>query len=701
MTPKRTNIISQLDKDQLDTLHYIYDYYSKLGMNHQDIAGIAANIFKESSFRHNSKDSSGYHGYVQMSPDMQQAVINTYGNLNPDTQLQFVYDQITGNSKVKGYTNGAGYQYGKYKTGGDAAEAFRSTFERNKAGRQQSRIDYGNQFYDYFNQRSLKQKVGQQPKPIVLQPVSTAVRQPVPAEQTRHTWTGAENESPYVTGKPVIKLQPRIQLPSLVEMMEDSEWEPPFPQLKPMYKDGKLPYFKDGTRYLWDDQKGGWDRITDSDVANAMAQWAFTPTTTRTKFDYENTPNPIRPLSKNAEVKPDNTLWTRQQVEKANNTRTWRSDAADMFHAMGEGAMLASTFAAPEIESLVYPAYQAAKETALAALRSNTPVMQYMRYPVGKIIYGMDAQFPTLYRKIKSMPTEPVDGTVQISNPGNRFVFTNTREESPIITNFTYDAPVRKHANGNWDSGFTLAMPGRKTLLGKNVISTEPSDLFTYGDNIKVPLKDLTLISGNQDEIALANQYGYKTVTSPKLQQLYQEGNSPGIQFATKSGHKLNLRKQELSAYAKEVENTTRQLFRSPTKNNVDFMNFVLQPKVRGAVYDPNMLDYLINNNIGTFGDRIGNAELRSYLLDPDRWRNIIYDPATHAEAQFRDQMGIGLKKGYKDGKSPIHIKPANRGKLTRLKKRTGKSEAELYRTGGPSVRKMITFARNARKWKH
>lgn len=210
-------------------------------MSHQDIAGIAANIFKESSFRHNSKDSSGYHGYVQMSPDMQQAVINTYGNLNPDTQLQFVYDQITGNSKVKGYTNGAGYQYGKYKTGGDAAEAFRSTFERNKAGRQQSRIDYGNQFYDYFNQRSLKQKVGQQPKPIVLQPVSTAVRQPVPAEQTRHTWTGAENESPYVTGKPVIKLQPRIQLPSLVEMMEDSEWMPPFPQLKPMYKDGKVP----------------------------------------------------------------------------------------------------------------------------------------------------------------------------------------------------------------------------------------------------------------------------------------------------------------------------------------------------------------------------------------------------------------------------------------------------------------------------
>lgn len=48
-----------------------------------------------------------------------------------------------------------------------------------------------------------------------------------------------------------------------------------------------------------------------------------------------------------------------------------------------------------------------------------------------------------------------------------------------------------------------------------------------------------------------------------------------------------------------------------------------------------------------------------------------------------------------------IYIKPSHRGRLTELKKRTGKTEAELYRTGSPAVRKMITFARSARKWKH
>lgn len=50
----------------------------------------------------------------------------------------------------------------------------------------------------------------------------------------------------------------------------------------------------------------------------------------------------------------------------------------------------------------------------------------------------------------------------------------------------------------------------------------------------------------------------------------------------------------------------------------------------------------------------------------------------------------------FSDGGS-IHIK--HPGRLTRLKERTGKTEAELWAEGKPEVRKMITFARNARAW--
>lgn len=50
---------------------------------------------------------------------------------------------------------------------------------------------------------------------------------------------------------------------------------------------------------------------------------------------------------------------------------------------------------------------------------------------------------------------------------------------------------------------------------------------------------------------------------------------------------------------------------------------------------------------------------------------------------------------------SDIHIKPSHRGRLTELKARTGKSEAELYNDGNPAHKKMVVFARNARKWNH
>ena len=48
-----------------------------------------------------------------------------------------------------------------------------------------------------------------------------------------------------------------------------------------------------------------------------------------------------------------------------------------------------------------------------------------------------------------------------------------------------------------------------------------------------------------------------------------------------------------------------------------------------------------------------------------------------------------------------IHIKSSHRGRLTELKKRTGKTESELYNDGNPAHKKMVVFARNARKWKH
>lgn len=73
---------------------------------------------------------------------------------------------------------------------------------------------------------------------------------------------------------------------------------------------------------------------------------------------------------------------------------------------------------------------------------------------------------------------------------------------------------------------------------------------------------------------------------------------------------------------------------------------------------------------------------------------------ANYISQTYNYKQGGILKRVVK-AESGIHIKPENEGKLTRLKQTTGKTEAELWQEGNHSVKKMITFARNARKWNH
>ena len=83
------------------------------------------------------------------------------------------------------------------------------------------------------------------------------------------------------------------------------------------------------------------------------------------------------------------------------------------------------------------------------------------------------------------------------------------------------------------------------------------------------------------------------------------------------------------------------------------------------------------------------NLQVAATNLQADQASNIMNNYAAYG----------GQFNSFKDG--GIYIKPSHRGRLTDLKKRTGKTEAELYNDGNPAHKKMVTFARNARKWKH
>ena len=61
------------------------------------------------------------------------------------------------------------------------------------------------------------------------------------------------------------------------------------------------------------------------------------------------------------------------------------------------------------------------------------------------------------------------------------------------------------------------------------------------------------------------------------------------------------------------------------------------------------------------------------------------------------------VRKGYNEFAKggDIYIKPANRGKFTALKERTGHSATWFKEHGTPAQKKMAVFELNARKWKH
>ena len=123
-----------------------------------------------------------------------------------------------------------------------------------------------------------------------------------------------------------------------------------YSDILPGYRDGKPK--GDGMKYSWDDQTQSWDRYTGDTMGDTFADFVVTPrggahkkdtepvqivTTEQQQYSQRNKPT----------VSRDDNLYTRQQVEKANNTRTWRSDVADAMKYVQYGADAASLLYTP------------------------------------------------------------------------------------------------------------------------------------------------------------------------------------------------------------------------------------------------------------------------------------------------------------------------------------------------------------------
>lgn len=681
------SIIDQLDQDQLDTLHYIHNYFSDRGMGLADISGIMANIFKESSFRDSAKDSAGYHGYVQMSPDMQTAVMNAYGNLDRDTQLQFILDQITGNSKVKGYTNGFGYKYGQYKTGGDAAEAFRSTFERNKAGRQQSRIDYGNQFYDYLSnltaQTALQKQVGEQPMPIVEKPDAVIVRKTIPKSKTRARWTGAENVSPYLTNKPILKLKKEIKFPTAAEMHKESQWKAPM-----QLKDGKLPVYKSGKigHNVSHAEMNNDGTFTD-DYTKLFEDMYVTPQKTdlkRGSYTLNNFPYYLQ----------HRTDWMKPFMSSGTNEKGLEQPVIDPFLIALTGGRISGDLIGDAIglgaEKAILHAATAAARSASKTKMGKRAVETVMR----------TSSHPTPFDKIKNgIKTFDKDRTNAVLNyifTGKRngsFGYYNSFAEDPSLayTGFVSDK-LKKTANDLDEANIMLHNP--ESEYGDAI------DAYLYNKQIDpiygFDLKSIGYDFGPHDQYIMQN---YKKVSK----------NIPVYQSPVQT---LEIKIPDQQAYkVKPIETIGDEGYIRGSYSNNGFVEYDSAGHLKQlgsfagvpVSREQDIWKYLPSDYSKYATDLHGIKKFLQIIgtnaVDAAGTPIIVRTPWQYNPLYSREF--IEKFPGYSNGKSPIHIKPANRGKFTALKKRTGHSASWFKENGTPAQKKMAVFALNAKKWSH
>ena len=129
------------------------------------------------------------------------------------------------------------------------------------------------------------------------------------------------------------------------------------------------------------------------------------------------------------------------------------------------------------------------------------------------------------------------------------------------------------------------------------------------------------------------------------------------------------------------------------------------QGMMMGAQNVDSYMDDAVMSNFAAYGGPIGPIGLIGNnngmgAIEYGFMSDYLDSKNKQTENKGTNSLGnLAFANGYASG-GKIHIKKSHQGRLTKLKKRTGKTEAELYNDGNPAHKKMVVFARNARKWK-
>ena len=256
-----------------------------------------------------------------------------------------------------------------------------------------------------------------------------------------------------------------------------------------------------------------------------------------------------------------------------------------------------------------------------------------------------------------------------------------------IVVDSPKDANIQYVYNTKMDPKFTL---GR---------STDPIEIAYYEHPLSSRFKyKWDKQNGYELPVTLGHEFTHRLESDYRFSPHFKTSSS----IDGKTGYKVP---------AQGVELVANGAYHMPSARSLMDISEVQQ------AFSPTITRY--NTNI----NRI--AEANALGINPEFDTNVWYSSPAEVVADLKGAVASGMSEsdiynfmyykhgydgdkvrhlrniGYKDGKSPIYIKPANRGKFTALKKRTGHSASWFKAHGTPAQKKMAVFALNAKKWKH
>ena len=211
--------------------------------------------------------------------------------------------------------------------------------------------------------------------------------------------------------------------------------------------------------------------------------------------------------------------------------------------------------------------------------------------------------------------------------------------------------------------------------------------------------------------------YDFTPANSPKLFQALKDSNLKEVarqMDATSKNSKFKKglqarRQREQEWFLSGLPTSTPQIpmfFEQSISTNV---SNPYRQQVENTLIAPEMVpdeaSYVKAHKLTEAEDRVNKFNKRMEAINNFNRMMQLIAPQNNEVAPYQSTNPLmdyvsSLDNANADG-GKIHIKPSHRGRLTELKKRTGKSEAELYNDGNPAHKKMVVFARNSRKWHH